>query len=191
MAVLEISGVRHYVGLSTDAKPTAEVSAGSRFWERDTGDEFIYDGSAWGRVTKGDYRRATKSITFDATAGKGQAATNTTWFTVTGEVLVRYVIGFCTLDLTEAAPTATITLGVTGSTALFIAATNAVDLDANEFWVDATPDARGVALPAALKETAITDDILSAVAVANINGGTLRIDVWWMLLSANGNLVAA
>lgn len=51
MAVLDIAGVRHYIGLSTDAKPTAEVSAGSRFWERDTGGEFIFDGASWGRVS--------------------------------------------------------------------------------------------------------------------------------------------
>jgi hypothetical protein len=41
----------HYVGLSGDAKPTtANVVAGARFIERDTGLEFIYDGSTWGEI---------------------------------------------------------------------------------------------------------------------------------------------
>jgi hypothetical protein len=44
----------HYVGLSGDAKPTtANVVAGARFIERDTGLEFIYDGSTWGALVTG------------------------------------------------------------------------------------------------------------------------------------------
>ena len=50
MAVYEIGGIRRYVGLSTDAKPTADVPFGSRFYERDTGAVFILDG-IWGRVS--------------------------------------------------------------------------------------------------------------------------------------------
>jgi len=49
MAVTRISTPHEYVGLSTDEKPTEDVPAGSRFYERDTGLEFIWDGTAWGQ----------------------------------------------------------------------------------------------------------------------------------------------
>jgi len=35
--------VRLYLGLSTDAKPTENVGVDSKFRERDTGREWIYD----------------------------------------------------------------------------------------------------------------------------------------------------
>jgi len=121
----------------------------------------------------------------------GQAGTNASVFTVTGEVLVAYLVPFCTTLLTEALAGATVSLGVTGATALFIAATNSVDIDANEFWVDTAPDANGVALPAALKEIIITDDVVVAAAVNNTNAGVIRFDCYWLPLSSDGNVVAA
>lgn len=36
-----------YEGLSTDSKPTTEVSVNDSFKELDTGDTFYYDGSSW------------------------------------------------------------------------------------------------------------------------------------------------
>ena len=50
MAVVRVTTPHHYVGLEADAKPTEDVPAGSRFWERDTGLEFIFDGAAWGQL---------------------------------------------------------------------------------------------------------------------------------------------
>lgn len=49
MAVTRISTPHEYVGLAADTKPTSGVPAGSRFIERDTGHEFIWDGTAWGQ----------------------------------------------------------------------------------------------------------------------------------------------
>lgn len=49
MAVTRIATPHHYVGLAADAKPTVGVPPGSRFYERDTGLEFIWDGAAWGQ----------------------------------------------------------------------------------------------------------------------------------------------
>lgn len=49
MAVTRIATPHEYVGLSSDTKPTADVPPGSRFFERDTGLEFIWDGAAWGK----------------------------------------------------------------------------------------------------------------------------------------------
>ncbi len=38
---------KFYIGLSTDSKPTDEVTAGSEFFETDTKATYIFDGSAW------------------------------------------------------------------------------------------------------------------------------------------------
>lgn len=39
-----------YVGLSTDEKPTTNVSVNSLFLELDTGDFYYYDGDSWEKV---------------------------------------------------------------------------------------------------------------------------------------------
>lgn len=49
MAITRIATPHAYVGLSSDQKPTTSVPAGSTFVERDTGHEFIFDGTDWGR----------------------------------------------------------------------------------------------------------------------------------------------
>ena len=126
-----------------------------------------------------------KTITFTGAAGAGEAASTVTVFTVTGEIWVRALIPYCTTLLTEAAPTATVALGVTGSTALFIAATNSVDIDADEFWVDTTPDARGIAIPAALKDIVITDNIIITPATQNTDSGVFDFTLVWSPLSTD------
>ncbi len=56
MTVLRIATPRGYVGVAADTPPTTDpddgqaVPAGSTFFERDTGLQFIYDGSAWGQI---------------------------------------------------------------------------------------------------------------------------------------------
>ena len=132
-----------------------------------------------------------KTITFTGAAGFGAPGTAVALFTVTGEVLVVALVPFCTTNLLEAAPTATVALGVTGSTALFIAATNSVEIDANEFWVDTTPDANGIALPAALKDIVITDNVVLTPATQNTNAGVIRFDLVYIPLSTDGSVVAA
>ena len=47
---------------------------------------------------------------------------------------------------------------------------------------------RGVALPAALKDIIITDDIVVAAATQNTNAGVIRFDCYYMPLSSNGAL---
>ena len=48
MAITKLAAIDTYVGLATDTKPTTGVRAGSRFAERDTGLEYVYDGTTWG-----------------------------------------------------------------------------------------------------------------------------------------------
>lgn len=49
----DTSGVVEYYGLSGDTKPTATTTAGSTFLETDTGQRFLYTGSAWVAVSAG------------------------------------------------------------------------------------------------------------------------------------------
>ncbi len=135
-------------------------------------------------------QRTQKELAFTGAASLG-AVGNVPLFTVTGEVLIAILVPFCTENLAEAAPTATLALGVTGSTSLLIAATNAVDIDANEFWVDTAPDPFGIVVPAALKDIAITDNIVGTVGAQNITDGTIRFDLYWAPLSTNGLVVPA
>jgi hypothetical protein len=94
------------------------------------------------------------------------------------------------VDLAEAGATATIALGVTGSTSLFIAATTGTVIDAGEFWIDTTSRANGFALPAALQNIVITDNIIGTVGAQAVNAGVIRFDVWWRPLTG-GTIVAA
>ena len=111
--------------------------------------------------------------------------------------MVVAIAPFCTTDVTVDGGTGTATLqvGVANATTLFISATTPADIDANEFWVDTTPDPNGIALPAALKEIAITQDIQAEVVngagTQKVNAGVIRIDVWWMPLSNDGLVKAA
>ena len=139
-------------------------------------------------------RLATKSVTFTGAANFGATGTAAALFTVTGEVLVAALVPFCTTLLTlSGTPTdGSLALGVTNSAALFIAATDALAIDANEFWVDTAPDPYGIALPAALKDIAITDNIIATSAgTDNCNAGVIRFDLWWRPLSSNGLVVPA
>ena len=187
MTVVLTGVIQTFLGLAGDTKPTAPP-AGSTFFETDTGAIYVYDGGAWVLDLDTGPFRASKSLAFTGAANLG-AVGNVPLFTVTGEVLVLAVVPFCTEDLLGA--TATLALGVTGSTALFIAATTATDIDVNEFWIDATPDPNGIAVPAALKEIAITDNIVGTVATAAVTDGTIRFDLYWRPLSSNGLVVAA
>lgn len=134
------------------------------------------------------------TLTFTGAANLGQTGTAATLFTVTGEVEVIRLVPFCTTLLTlDGVPTdGSCALGVTGSTSLFVAATSSLVIDANEFWVDTVPDANGIAIPAALKEIAITDNIiLTNAGTDNTDSGVIRFDLIWRPLSANGLVVPA
>lgn len=143
------------------------------------------------RITKGGgyLTRISKTITLDGTNNLGELDQPTvTIFTVTGEVQILSLVPFCTVDLTSAGG-GTLALGVVGATTLFLGATTATAIDANEFWIDATtPAPNGIALPAAFKDIVITDNIVATVATADITAGAIRFDCYYLPLSANGAL---
>ena len=42
-----ITDPQEFIGLSTDEKPVEETTPGSTFYETDTGDTYIFDGTVW------------------------------------------------------------------------------------------------------------------------------------------------
>ena len=108
---------------------------------------------------------------------------------MTGEVLIVYISPLCTVDLTGA--TSTVSLGVTGDTDLFIAATTATTIDAGMFWQTTTPKANGIAVNATCKDIVITDSILVETLTFGTASGAVRFDVLWLPLSSDAVLVAA
>ena len=144
---------------------------------------------------RGFLKRASKTITFTGAAGLGAIGTFDL-FTVTGEVLIAYLVPFCTtlVDVDAGTGVASMQLGLVNATNLFVATTPAIDIDANEFWIDATPDANGIAAPAACKDILITQNIQGEVTSTGtklVNAGVIRFDVYWLPLSSDGNLVPA
>lgn len=133
-------------------------------------------------------RRCSSSKTFTGAAGLGASGGATTFFNVTGDVHVALLLPTCKTDLANTTAGGTVTLGVTGNTTAFIAATTTVDIDAGEFWFSATPTSNAMAVPAALKDIAITDNVIMSHVSQSTTGGSMRIDCYWLPLSANGLL---
>ncbi len=136
-----------------------------------------------------------KTVAFAGGVGTGAVGT-VALFTVTGSVKVQ-IEATCTESLAEAAPgSATICLGYTGTTNAFIAATNALDLDAGDLWFDSTPtETIKDTATAQLAKTSIGNgtDILAEIATADINDGTIVFRCEWepLLPSGAGLVVAA
>ena len=132
-----------------------------------------------------------KTITFTGATNLG-AVGAAPLFTVTGEVMVAFIVPFCSTSLVENGATTTMALGVTGNTALFIAASEPEDIDANEFWQAVAPaDVGGVALAALLQDILISANILLTIANDTVTGGVLEVTVYWWPLSDDGSIVAA
>jgi hypothetical protein len=135
--------------------------------------------------------KARKSVTFTGAANLGNAGDNVPIFDVTGEVYVEFIVAYCSSGLDEAVGGATISLGMTGAVTALIAATNTVDVDTGEFWVDNAPDGIWVAVPSGLKAFITDTDIVVACAVQDTDTGTLEFTAYWKPLSDDGDLAAA
>lgn len=124
-----------------------------------------------------------KTLTFTGAAGFGLAADVITIFTVTGVVILRNLTVVCTSTLTQNLATPTLALGVSNITEKFIAATTATGLTTtNNIWQDATPSPVAEAIPAALTDIILAENVAALLIIAtvggtnNINGGTLVFD---------------
>jgi len=129
---------------------------------------------------------ARKTVTFTGASGLG-AVGAVPLFTVTGAIHIENIAGRCTTDLHPAIAGATIALGVTGATTLFIGATTADSLDAatTSLWVSTTPTAGGIAETTSTKEMFIGADIIATVATQAIDAGVLEVYVVWRPMSLN------
>lgn len=137
--------------------------------------------------------QAVKTMTFDGGTendpgdidGTGNPAD---LFTVTGPVLVE-VIGYCTTTLEGAS--ATLEVGIAGSTAAFIAQTTATGIAAGEIWHDNSPDAKVEASTVAVQQLLNNTDIIQTAATANITAGAITYVAYWYPLSPDASVVAA
>lgn len=135
---------------------------------------------------------ATKTMVFDGGTtndpgdfdGTGNPAT---LFTVTGPVLMR-VMGVCTTNLAGAS--ATLSVGTALTAAGLIAQTTATDIDANEIWHDASPDA-SVELSSVLSERIVNQNVIQTVGTANITAGAITYYCYWFPLTNDAKVVAA
>lgn len=140
------------------------------------------------------WQQEEKEITFDggttnAIGDHDGTGDPFTIFNVTGTVKAK-VIGICTTTLSGAS--ATLEVGVTGTTAGIIAQTSADAIDVNEIWHDATPDA-SVELESVMAEKIISNglDIQGLVGTANIVSGKIKFLCIWRPLSMDGEVSAA
>lgn len=129
-------------------------------------------------------------ITFDGGAGSGAVGV-VDLLTITGGVDIS-LEAFCTTLLTEAGATATIEVGIAGNTAFIIAQTDAVDIDANEIWHDATPDSTIELTSDASKEvTVYGSDIIITIGAQNVTAGVIVFSVIYTPRTSGASVVAA
>ena len=124
------------------------------------------------------------SVTF-ATTTTGTVASHAL-LTVTGTVALS-IFGVCGTNLVGAS---TIEVGTTATTAGLIAQTTGTDIDANEIWHDASPDA-SVELTSIVTKKIVSASVIYKIAAAAISAGEITFYVFWEPISNDGNVVAA
>lgn len=125
-------------------------------------------------------KKLVKTITFDGST-YGDVGTDLI-ATVTGSVLITHGAVRCKTLLTGSG---VLELGCTGNTAALIAQTTATDIDANEFWQDATPEPR---VSPAIVDQAVCGDIILTTSSATVTAGVLEFVFYWLPLSEDGNM---
>ena len=139
-------------------------------------------------------RHSFKSFTFTGAAGFG-ALGNCTIFTTTGGIHVVSIDAFIftSLGVDGGTGAASLSLGTTGTTTLFVAATTATSLlSTTPLWYSATPNTNGIALPAGMKDIAIQQNIVAAVTSSGtqlINAGVLQVTVMWIPIASTSAVV--
>ncbi len=128
-----------------------------------------------------------KSVTY--TAGGDGATGALTLFTVTGQIKVVSLLPFTKTTLTETAGTVTIALGTADNTSLFIAASEPEDMIAGDFWTQVAPVVKSIIIPAALKDVAVSEDIIATIATSTISAGVHDFYLSWIPLSSDAAVV--
>lgn len=112
-----------------------------------------------------------------------------TVFTVTGSVIVRALTVYATSSITSGGA-ATLKLGTTEVTNIFIDTTTATDITTtNNVWVSTTPSASGLGLPAAMMDIFLVGTAIKyTVGTAALTGGVLVFDCFYDAVSDNGSI---
>lgn len=133
-------------------------------------------------------RHSTKTITFTGAADAG-AQGNLPIFTVTGRVLVHALAAHTTANAASGGA-ATISLGVTGATSLFIAATAYTELVTTKpVWSETTGAAGGIKMPSTItRDIIVAANIVGTISAADITGGTIVFDVIYTPLTDGARL---
>lgn len=135
-------------------------------------------------------KRVVKIVTFDGGAGSGAVGT-VNLFTITGGVDISFE-AFCVTLLTEAGATATIEVGIAGKTDYIIAQTNAVDIDADKIWHDATPDSTIELTSDVSKDVTIKGaNIIATIGTQNITAGVIEFSIIYTPRTSDGIVEAA
>jgi hypothetical protein len=125
----------------------------------------------------------TKALTFSNDTG------TVSLFTVTGDVIVR-VVPICKTNLASAGG-CNIELGVSADVDAMIASTDALDVDANEIWVDASPTS-SIEPESTSRDYMISngDDVILTLS-AQVDSGAITFYCYWTPQSSDGMVVAA
>ena len=123
-----------------------------------------------------------KTITFTGAASLGAVGT-VPIATVTREILLVYGGVHCSTLLAGA--TATLAFGTANNTAGLIALTTATDIDADEFWQDASPE---LEISPAIINQLVTANLILTVGTADVTAGVLNFYFYWLPLSPTGNM---
>ena len=130
------------------------------------------------RLRKSMFR---KTVIFDGGAGSGAVGTIPI-ATCEGRVIVDIGSVYCPVSLVGA--TATIEMGVTGNTGGFIVQTVATNINAGNFWQDATPE---VGVGGRLTR-GLAGNLFLTIGTAAITAGQLEIRFPWYSAAAEGRL---
>lgn len=129
-------------------------------------------------------QKLTKIVTFLA-ASTGAIATKTI-ATVTGVVALS-LFAVCSTGIVGSG---TIKVGITNDTDAIIAQTTGTDIDTNDIWWDATPDAV-IELTSVLIKNIIKEDIVYQIETNTLTDGVVTFYILWAPISLDGNVVIA
>jgi len=129
---------------------------------------------------------ASKQVTFTGAANLGAVGT-VPWFTTTGVIHIVKILGYVNTNLAGA--TATLALGVTGSTSAFIGATTATTLlTTAPIWMSTTATANVLAIPSGVQNFITDQNIIGTVATAAVSSGAITLYVEYKQVSAGSGL---
>jgi hypothetical protein len=125
-----------------------------------------------------------KRVTFDGTAGNGAAGGTVAIASVVGAVHIERMVCYCVTSLTSSG--GTLQLGTPNAANGFIASTTASNIDAGDYWQDATPEAH-VAVNI-LKDILVDENIQIAVTTAAVTAGVMDFVMYWHPMSLGSQL---